>query len=109
MARQGEGGRRGGGQNRRAGAFSQVTGAFLNVNGLQSKTQALQAWLEGAPHPPDLLGVGETNKEEGEAPTPMADYTRVAVSASGGRRNRGAELYLHKEYHHQATTKYAAP
>ena len=51
----------------------------------------------------------ETNKEEGEAPAQMADYTRVAVSGSGGRRNRGAEMYIHKEYHHQATTKYAAP
>ena len=109
MERQGEVGGRGGGRNRRAEAFSQVTGAFLNVNGLQSKAQTPQAWLEGAQHPPDLLGFVETNKEEGEAPTPMADYTRVAVSSSGGRRNRGAELYIHKEYHHQATTKYAAP
>ena len=97
LGRQGEAGGRGGGWDRRAGSFSQVTGAFLNVNGLQSKTQALQAWLEGAQHPPDPLGLVEMNKEEGEAPTPMADYTRVAVSGSGGRRNRGVELYIHKE------------
>ena len=108
LEHQGGAGGRGGGRDWGAGAFSQVTGAFLNVNGLQSKTQALQAWLEGAQHPPDLLGFVETNKEEGEAPTPMADYTRVAVSGSGGRRNRGAELYVHK-YHHRAEAKYAAP
>ena len=86
-----------------------MIGAFLNVNGLQSKAQALQAWLEGAQHLPDLLGFVETNKEEGEAPTQMASYTRVAVSGSGRRRNRGAELYIHKEYHHRAEAKYTAP
>ena len=109
MEHQGEVGGRGGGRNRRAEAFSQVTGAFLNVNGLQSKAQALQAWLDRARHPPDILGFVETNKEEGEAPTPLADYTRVAVSGSGGRRNRGAELYIHKEYHQRAEAKYVAP
>ena len=107
--RQGEEGGRGGGRGTRVEAFSQVTGAFLNVNGLQSKTQALQAWLDKARHPPDVLGFVETNKEEGEAPALLVDYTRVAVSGSGGRRNRGAELYIHKDYHHRAEARYAAP
>ena len=88
---------------------SQVTGLFLNVNGLESKAIALEAWLEETAHPPDLLAFVETNKQVTEAPTRLPDYKRVAETGTGGRRNRGVELYVHNEYHHQATIRYTAP
>ena len=94
---------------RNTGERSQVTGLFLNVNGLESKAIALEAWLDETEHPPDLLAFVETKKQVIEAPTRLPDYTRVAETGTGGQRNRGVELYVHNQYHHQATVKYAAP
>ena len=88
---------------------SQVTGLFLNVNGLESKAIALEEWPDRTEHPPDLLAFVETNKPVAEAPARLPDYTRVAETGTGGRRNRGVELYVHNQYHHQATVKYAPP
>ena len=82
------------------GGRSQVTGMFLNVNGLESKAIALETWLDETEHPQDLLVFVETNKPVTEAPARIPDYTRIAETGTGGRQNRGVELYANNQYHH---------
>ena len=79
------------------GKRSQVTGMFLNVNGLESKAIALEAWLDRAEHPLDFLAFVETNKPGSEAPARLPDYTIIAESGIGGRRNCGVELYVNNK------------